>query len=118
MAVDALASMDAVALHVVGRELSELEPVERATVKAVCEAANALVSRYVEGSDVPETVCKAAVLRLAYFDYHTRFPITAAPEVLRVPARRGTLNPLRSSGAMALLSPYKRRHAAPCEAGQ
>ena len=118
MAVDKLAGMDAVALHIEGKPLKDLEPGERAAVKIVCESANLQVSQYAAGSDIPAAVCKAAVLRLAYFDYWTRMPVKVAVETLVIPGRRGSTNPLRSSGAMALLAPWKRRHAAACEAGQ
>ena len=118
MAVDRLAGLDKVSLHVLGQPAAKLDDVERETIRSVCVAANAQVSRYIEGSAAPESVCEAAVLRLAFYDYHTRYPLKISPETLIHAARRGSPNPLRASGAMAILSPWKRRRAAPCEAGR
>ncbi len=44
---------DAVALHVVGQPLADLEPGERAAVKVVCESANLLepISKLRSGSN-------------------------------------------------------------------
>ena len=69
------------------------------------------------GSEVPESVERSAVLRLAYFDYHARLARRPADGgMLDARFRRDApLDPLRASGAMALLSRFKTRHAAPCE---
>ena len=118
MAIDKVAGLDKVSLHVLGQPVAKLDDVEREMIRSVCESANAQVTKYIEGSAVPESVCEAAVLRLCFYDYHTRYPLKISPETLIHAARRGSPNPLRASGAMALLSPWKRRRAAPCEAGQ
>ena len=104
-------TVEAAALHVVGEPLAKLTPGDRAAIEAITATAALLVARYAAGSDIPAAVCNAAALRMAYFDYWTRMPVKVAVETLAIPGRRGSLNPLRSSGAMALLSPWKRRRA-------
>ena len=93
-----------IAEYVTGQPLADMDLSERAAVESVIGAAMALVGRYVAGAAVPDPVRREAISRLAYFDYHTRMPIKAAAETLPIPSRRQSVNPLRSSGAMALLS--------------
>ena len=104
-------TVEAAALHVVGEPLAKLTPADRDAIEAITESAALLVERYAAGSDIPASVQAAAARRLCFYDYHTRFPTRIAPETLAIPGRRGSTNPLRSSGAMALLSPWKRRRA-------
>ena len=105
-------TVDAVSLHVMGKSYNDLEPSEQPAMTALRDMAVLLVERYASGSDIPQTVQDAAVLRLAYHDYYTRNVSGGErSDLLPLPARRGYLNPLRASGAMALLSPWKRRRA-------
>ena len=104
-------TVEAAALHVLGEPAAELAPGDRAAIETITESAVLLVERFASGSNIPAAVCTAAALRMAYFDYWTRMPTKVAPETLAIPGRRGSTNPLRSSGAMALLSPWKRRRA-------
>ena len=72
MAVKPKADGDAVARYVIGRALAELDDVERMAIKASCDTANELVRQYVGGSPVPAALCRAAILRLSFFDYWTQ----------------------------------------------
>ena len=109
---------DAVARYVLGKPLGELDDIERATIKVSCDAANELVRQYVGTDPVPANLCRASILRLAYFDYWTQHGRRQGDGGgVSLPQRRDMgMNPLRASGAMAMLSPWKRRRAAPCEA--
>lgn len=100
-----------VALHLLGKGDGDLSAVERSTVGEVRQMALDAVGAYVGGSTVPETVERSAVLRLAYYDYHARLARRPADGgMLDARFRRDApLAPLRASGAMALLSPFKRR---------
>ena len=105
-------TVDAVALHVVGKGYDDLDPSEQPAIDNLRDMAVLLVERYASGSDIPQTVQDAAVRRLAYHDHWTR-EVSGGERsnLVPLPARRGYLNPLRASGAMALLSPWKRRRA-------
>ena len=102
--------LDDVVQYVTGQTLADMDLSERAAVESVIGAATALVDRYAAAAGVPDPIRREAISRLAFFDYHTRFPVKVAPESLPIPSRRQSVNPLRSSGAMALLSPWKVRH--------
>ena len=120
MAVKPQADGDAVSQFVLGKPLGELDHVERMTIKTSCDTANELVRQYVGTDPVPAALCKAAILRLAFFDYWTQHGRRQGDGGgVSLPQRRDMgLSPLRASGAAAILSPFKRRRAAPCEAGQ
>ena len=72
----------------------------------------AMVDRYLgESPGVPDAIKLAAVRRLAYYDYHTRLARRPADGgMLDARFRRDApIGPLRASGAMSLLSPWKVR---------
>ena len=104
-------TVEAAALHVLGEPLAAASPADRDAIEAITATAVLLVGRFAAGSDIPASVQAAAARRLAFYDYHTRYPLKISPETLIHAARRGSPNPLRASGAMALLSPWKRRRA-------
>ena len=60
---------------------------------------------------VPDAIKLAAIRRLAYYDWHTRLARRPADGgMLDARFRRDApIGPLRASGAMSLLSPWKRR---------
>ena len=118
MAMKPKADGDAVARFVLGKPLGELDDIERLAIKVTCDAANELVRQYVGDAPIPASLCRAAILRLSYFDYWTQHGRRQGDGGgVSLPQRRDMgLSPLRASGAMALLSPWKRRRAAPCEA--
>ena len=118
MAVKTKADGNAVALFVLGKPLDELDDIERLTVVSACNTANELVLQYVGDSPVPAALCKSAVLRMAYYDFWTLHGRRQGDGGgVSLPQRRDMgLSPLRASGAAAILSPFKRRRAAPCEA--
>ena len=100
------------ALHVVGKDPQDLAPRERDTLADLLAWTNAEVYAYI-GTDsmIPEEIRDAAIRRIAYYDYHTRLSRQPPGETLQVRFRRDMpLSPLRASGALSLLSPYKRRH--------
>ncbi len=102
---------DDVARHLVGKAESDLSDGERSAVSEAHQMALDAVSAYLRGSTVPETVERSAVLRLAYFDFHSRLsrrPADGGQLDARF-RRDAPLAPLRASGAMSLLSPFKRR---------
>ena len=109
---------DAVAQYVLGKPLGELDDIERMTVMTSCATANELVRQYVGADPVPVALCRAAILRLSYFDFWTQHGRRQGDggDVSLTQRRDMGLSPLRASGAMAILSPWKRRRAAPCEA--
>ncbi len=109
-------SLDDVARHVLGKAEADLSDVERAAVTEVRTMAADQVDGYLRGSTVSESVERSAVLRLAYYDYHSRLARRPADGgMLDARFRRDApLAPLRASGAMSLLSPFKRRSAAVC----
>ena len=100
-----------VALHLVGKAERDLSDAERSAVTEAHQMAADAVGAYLRGSTVPESVERSAVLRLAYYDYHGRLARRPADGgMLDARFRRDApLSPLRASGAMALLSPFKRR---------
>ena len=109
MAVDArLADLS---LSIVGKPAAELEPGQRAALVDLRDWAVAVVDQYAGTSPIPDAIKLAAVRRLSYFDYHTRLARRPADGgMLDARFRRDSpLSPLRASGAMALLSPWKRR---------
>ena len=98
-------------LHVLGKPEEKLSDGERAIMTDLLGWSTALVDRYFGDSPILEEVKRSAVLRVAYFDHHSRTSRRPADGgQLQQPFRRDLpLNPLRASGAMALLSPWKRR---------
>ena len=104
-------ALDDVARHLVGKGAADLGDGERSGVTEARQMALDQVSAYVRGSTLPESVERSAVLRLAYYDYHARLARRPADGgMLDARFRRDApLSPLRASGAMALLSPFKRR---------
>ena len=110
MAVDTV-SLDKAAQFTIGKPLTDLSDTERATLRVVCAWATEAVSTYLKGSPCPDAVREAATLRAVYFDWHTRYARRPGDGgMLDTRFRRDApLSPLRASGAMAMLSPYKRR---------
>ncbi len=105
-------TLDDVARHLVGKGAADLGDGERSAVTEAHAMATDAVERYVRGSTVPESVKRSATLRAAYFDFHGRLSRRPADGGMLAagPFRRDSpLSPLRASGAMALLSPWKRR---------
>ncbi|MCY4633245.1 MAG: hypothetical protein OXG04_01840 [Acidobacteria bacterium] len=102
---------DKAAVFVTGKTEDALSDTERASLTVLLDGANVAVTDYLSGGTAPDAVHEAAVLRLVYFDYWTRYARRpAGGEMLRESFRRDRpLDPLRASGAMAMLSPYKRR---------
>ena len=84
---------------------------QRDALAVVLDWANEAVARYLAGSPCPDAVVEAAVLRVTYYDWHTRYARRPADGgMLDARFRRDApLSPLRASGALSLLSPYRRR---------
>lgn len=107
-------TLDDLALHVLNKERGKLTPRETADLDSLLAWSTELVDQYLSGSTVPDAIRDAAIRRCAFYDHFTR--------TVRQPADGGMLdaqfrrdkstNPLRASGSMALLSPWKRRRAA------
>ena len=97
--------------HLVGKAEGALDESERAAVAEAHQMATDAVAGYLRGSTAPESVERSAVLRLAYFDYWSRLARRPGDGGMVAPRfrRDAPLSPLRASGAMALLSPYKTR---------
>ena len=110
MAVDTM-SLDTAATFVVGKALSDLSDSERATLRVLAAWAAEAVSTYLAGSPAPAATVEAATLRLIYYDYWSRYARRPGDGGMLVSRfrRDAPLSPLRASGAMALLSPHKRR---------
>ena len=108
--------VDIVSQHVIGKAEEALTPVERAAVREVRAMACDAVGVYLRGSPVPRSVERSAVLRLAYYDYHSRLARRPADGgMLDARFRRDApIGPLRASGAMSLLSPWKHRGLGVC----
>ena len=104
-------TLDDVARHLVGKGEADLTAGERSAVTEARQMAVDQVDGYLRGSDAPETVERSAVLRLAFYDFHSRLSRRPADGgQLDAKFRRDApLSPLRASGAMALLAPFKRR---------
>ena len=107
-------TLDAAALHVVGKPEGKLTDRERADLSLLTEWATRAVADYLNGAPAPAEVVKAAELRATYYDWHARLARRPADGGMldQVFRRDKSTNPLRASGAMALLSPYLRRRAA------
>ena len=110
MAVDDM-SLDKAAQFVIGKPLTDLSDTERATLRVICAWTAAAVADYLKGSPAPAATVEMATLRLIYYDWHTRYARRPADGgMLEARFRRDApLSPLRASGALAMLSPYKVR---------
>ena len=98
------------ALHVLAKPPNELKPRERADLVALVDWACSAVNEY--APEAPLEIRKAASLRVAYYDYHSRLSRQPADGgMLARPPRHVSLDPLKASGAAALLTRYKRRRA-------
>ena len=103
-------TLDGLGVHVLGKREADLSDRERADLSGLLAWAVALVEQY--GAQAPAAVTDAAVSRVCYFDWHSRLSRRPADGgMLDRPPRGVSLNPLRASGAMALLSPYLQRRA-------
>ena len=107
MAVD----LPTLALHVVGKDEGKLSAGERSALSDLLAWGDALIGQYVGDSPIPDAVRDGALRRLCYYDYHVRLSRRPADGgMLDTRFRRDSpLSPLRASGALSLLSPYKRR---------
>ena len=105
-----------VAGHLLGKSEEKLTAVERAAVVEVKQLACDAVSRYLGSSTAPRSVEKSAILRLAFYDFHSRLARRPADGgMLDARFRRDApIGPLRASGAMSLLSPWKHRGLGVC----
>ena len=110
---DAAMRLADASLHIVGKTPGNLSDRERADLSDLTAWACYMVDRYLAGSPAPEPIRRAAALRLAYYDWHARLSRRPADGgQLDLPVKRDlSLNPLRASGSMALLSPWKIRRA-------
>ena len=106
MAVDTTAAQ-----FVIGKAPDALSDSERATLRVICAWADSAVSTYLAGSPCPDAVREAATLRAVYFDYWSRYARRPADGGMLVARfrRDAPLSVLRASGALAMLSPHKRR---------
>ena len=100
-------------LHIVGKIPGNLSDRERSDLVDLTDWACHMVAQYLGDSPAPDSIRKAAALRLSYYDFHSRLSRRPADGgQLDQPVKRDlSLNPLRASGAMALLSPWKVRRA-------
>ena len=107
MAVD----LPALALHVVGKTEDRLSDGERASLSDLLAWGDALIAQYLGDSPIPDAVRDGALRRLCYYDFHVRLsrrPADGGQLDARF-RRDAPLSPLRASGALSLLAPYKRR---------
>ena len=104
-------TLDVAATYVLGKAQTALSDTERSTLGVVLAWANEAVSQYLAGSPCPAPTTEAATLRVIYYDWHTRLARRPADGgMLDARFRRDApLSPLRASGAMSMLSAYKRR---------
>ena len=98
-------------VYITGKPAADLDPGQRAALSDLCAWATAVVDRYIGDAPVPDAIKLAAVRRLSYYDYHTRLARRPADGgMLDARFRRDApIGPLRASGAMSLLSPWKVR---------
>ena len=104
-------ALDDLIVYVTGKQPAELKPGESAALVDLHGWAVATVDRYLAGSTVPDAIRASAVKRVAYYDYHTRLSRRPADGgMLDARFRRDApIGPLRASGAMSLLTMWKRR---------
>ncbi len=98
-----------ISLFVVGKDEGALSASERAIMVDLLAWTTALVDQYT--TDAPEDIRDAAIRRVAYYDHHTRTsrrPADGGQLDARF-RRDAPLSPLRASGALSLLAPFKRR---------
>lgn len=106
-------TLDTAALHVLGKSEDSLSATERATLGVVVDWANEAVAQYLAGSPAPAATVEAATLRLVYYDWHSRLSRRPGDGGMLAGRRRHqSVNPMRESGGMSLLSPWKRRTVA------
>ena len=98
-------------LYVTGKAAADLKPAEREAIRDLCDWSNAAVDRYIGSAPVPDAIKAGAIRRLAYYDWHTRLSRRPADGgMLDARFRRDApIGPLRASGAMAMLTMWKRR---------
>ena len=104
-------SLDQAAVYTLGKAEANLSDVERSTLGVVVGWANEAVDQYLAGSPAPTATVEAATLRAIYYDWYTRLsrrPADGGQLDARF-RRDAPLGVLRSSGALSLLSGYKRR---------
>ena len=107
---DPAMSMADASLHVLGKPLNELKERERADLVMLTGWACSAVNEY--APEAPLEIRKAASLRVAYYDYHSRLSRQPADGgMLGRPPRHVSHDPLKASGAAAILSRYKHRRA-------
>ena len=97
-------------------ELAGIIGADAETATRLLKLATEIVTRYVNNSDTPETITNEACIRLSGWLYESPANRTSqigiGPDIsLRF--NLSHLSALRHSGAMSLLSPYKRRRASP-----
>ena len=99
------------ATHVAGKAEASLSDGERAALSDLLAWGDALIGQYVGDSPIPDAVRDGALRRVCYYDYHVRLSRRPADGgMLDARFRRDApLSPLRASGALSLLSPFKRR---------
>ena len=101
-------TVDDVAQYVTGSPPTDANRVQMTDLAAWTQA---VVDQYCGDSPIPDEVRRSAVLRLAYYDHHTRLS-RRPPDGGMLDARfrrDAPLGPLRASGAMSLLTAWKRR---------
>ncbi len=99
------------AQHVVGKDEGALSAGERSGLSDLLAWGDALIGQYVGDSPIPDAVRDGALRRLCYYDYHVRLsrrPADGGQLDARF-RRDAPLSPLRASGALSLLAPFKRR---------
>lgn len=104
-------SLPELTVFVTGKTETALSDAERAIMTDLHAWTQAVVDQYIGDSPIPDEVRRSAVLRLAYYDHHTRTARRPADGgMLDARFRRDApLGPLRASGAMSLLTGWKRR---------
>ena len=95
-------------------ELQEATGADAATATRLSAVCKEIANRYVNNDDVPESILNEAVIRLAGWLYESPAGRTSQLSLGPDMATRFNLShnaALRHSGAMSLLSPYRRRRA-------
>ena len=101
----ALLSADEIATYCTGSASTDAN---RAQMMDLASWSQAVVRQY--APDAPEEIQRSAVLRLAYYDWHSRLSRRPGDGgMLGARRRHQSTSPLRESGAMAILSGWKQR---------